>query len=198
MTAPATPASRPTIAPSSRRSGVGVFCWSMYAATAPPLSTHRQQQTLPAEMMGSAVSTPITSPPTSAGCARRSVVVLTAQVGDELFALQITQSVFELHQLDEQIVLWIDGGRMHRTLEVERQPLLDAAHVRALGQIEQQRHIEHDGCRQDAVAAQEVDLELHRIAEPPEQIDVVPAFLVVAARRIVVDPDHVAEVPIQI
>ena len=71
-------------------------------------------------------------------------------------------------------------------------------HARALREIEEQRQVEHDRRRENAVAAEEVDLELHRIAEPADQIDVVPAFLVVAARRVVVDPDDVAEVLVEI
>ena len=54
--------------------------------------------------------------------------------------------------------------------------------------------IEDDRRRQDRVATQEVDLDLHRVAEPAEDVDVVPAFLVVAARWVVVDADDVVEV----
>ena len=73
---------------------------------APPLTTHRQQHTLPAEMIGSADSTPMTTPPISAGWVYEDlVVVLTAKMRDELLALQIPQRVLQLHQLNEQIVL---------------------------------------------------------------------------------------------
>ena len=54
-------------APSAGVMGVVVFCWKRYAATTPPLTTHRQQHALPAEMIGSADSTPMTTPPMSAG-----------------------------------------------------------------------------------------------------------------------------------
>src|SRR5215813_7136324 len=53
------------------------------------------------------------------------------------------QRVFHLHQLDEQIVLRIQAGRRHRALEVERQPLLDPRHARALRQVHEQRQIQH-------------------------------------------------------
>src|SRR5437879_7560394 len=72
--------------------------------------------------------------------------------------------------------------------EVEGEPLLDAGEPRALGEVEEQGEVEHDRRRQDRIAAQEVDLDLHRIAEPPEDVDVVPPLLVVSPRRIVIDP----------
>ena len=55
------------------------------------------------------------------------VVILLAKVRDEVFANHPAQSVFQLHQLDEQVVLRIKLGRGHRRLEVEAQPLLNAA-----------------------------------------------------------------------
>ena len=36
-----------------------------------------------------------------------SVVVLQAEVGDQLFAPQVAQCIFQLHELDEQIVFGI-------------------------------------------------------------------------------------------
>ena len=48
--------------PSAGVIGVVRFCWKRYAATTPPLTTQRQQHRLPAEMIGSADSTPMTSP----------------------------------------------------------------------------------------------------------------------------------------
>src|ERR1035437_8239866 len=182
MTAPMTPARSPVTAPSLCVIGVGEFCCNRYVASTPPLMIHRQQHRFPAEMMGSAESTPITRPPMSAGCVLL-VVVFTAEMGDELFALQIPQLVLQLYQLNEEIVLRVQLRRVHRALEVERQPFLHARHAGALREIHEQRDVEDDRRREDAVSAEEIDLELHRIAEPAEQIDVVPAFLVVAARR---------------
>src|SRR2546430_1118162 len=54
-------------------------------------------------------------------------------------------------------------------------------------------------CRDSILAAPIVlDLDLHRIAEPSEDVDVVPPFLVVAAGRIVVDPHLVEHVAVQL
>src|SRR5262245_16260552 len=113
-------------------------------------------------MIGSAESQPMTSPPTIAGWAYVLVVVLTTEMRDELFALQEPQRVLQLHQLDEEIVFGIETRRVDRALEVERQPFLDAVHVRPLREIEEQGDVEDDRRGQDAVAAEEVDLQLHR------------------------------------
>src|SRR5438105_15490637 len=119
-TAPAMPASSPSKAPSAGVIGSLWPCCCKYAATTPPDTIHKQQQALPTAMMGSAESTPITRAPTRTGCAL--IVVLTAQMRDELFALEVSQRVLQLHELNEQIVLGVEIWRVHRGLEVERQP----------------------------------------------------------------------------
>ena len=48
------------------------------------------------------------------------------------------------------------------------------------------------------VAAQEIDLDLHGVAEPSEDVDVVPTLFVISARRVVVDADLVAEVAVKL
>src|SRR6266404_4407301 len=106
----------------------------------------------------------------------------------------MAKRVLELHQLDEEIVLGIQTGRGHRALEVKRKPFLDPAHTRALRKIHEQRKVEHDRRGEYRVAAQKVDLDLHRITQPAEDINVVPTLFVVATGRIIVDPHYVAEV----
>src|SRR5262245_523439 len=112
---------------------------------APPSTTHRQQQALTAPTKGSPDSAPMSAPPSSMGCSLgaggMSVVILPAEVRDQLFALQIAQRVLQLHQLNEQIVLGVQARRVHRALVVEREPLLNAAHARPLRQIQEQRGI---------------------------------------------------------
>jgi hypothetical protein len=51
---------------------------------------------------------------------------------------------------------------------------------------------------QNRVAAEKVDLDLHRVAQPAEDVDVVPGFLLVAARRVIVDADLVVDVLVEI
>src|SRR3954469_1264496 len=94
------------------------------------------------------------------------VVILQAKVGDELLSLEMAQRVLQLHELDEQIVLGIEPWRRHRRLEVEAQPLLDpeAAQFRgALREVEEQDEVEHKGCGEDGIAAEKIELDLHRI-----------------------------------
>ena len=130
-----------------------------------------------------------------------SVVVFEAQVGDEVGAHDVAKGVLELHGLDEEIVLGIEALAGLRRLEVEAQPLLYADGLerwRALGEIEEQDQVERDGRGEDGIAAEEIDLDLHRIAEPSEDVDVVPALFVVAARRVVVDADLVEDVLVEV
>src|SRR5262249_57677568 len=67
---------------------------------------------------------------------RASLVILDPEVGDLLLATQVAQRVLQLHQLNEEVVFWIERRSAHRTLEVERQPLLDSLHARTLRQVE--------------------------------------------------------------
>ena len=98
------------------------------------------------------------------------------------FAHPLAQGVLQLGLLDEDVVLGRQGrvGRL-RALEVEAEPLLHALLAGAGGEVEEQGEVEHERRREDRVAAQEVDLDLHRVAHPPEDVDVVPPLLVVAA-----------------
>src|SRR5205085_1548218 len=104
----------------------------------------------------------------------------------------------ELHQVDEDVVFGVETGRGHRRLEVEGEPLLNALHADALSEVEEEREVEDDGRGEDGVAAEEVNLDLHRVAEPAEDVYVVPALLVVAARRVVVDANDVREVFVEL
>ena len=119
-------------------------------------------------------------------------------MGDLVFAHQPAQRVLQLGLLDEQVVLGVEAGRVLRALEVERQPFLHALQPRPLGQVHEQRQVEHQRRRQDRVPAEEVDLQLHRVVQPPEDVDVVPPLLVVAPRRIIVDPHLVVDVAIEL
>src|SRR5436853_623950 len=78
--------------------------------------------------------------------------------------------VLQLHQLNEEVVFGIELGGGHGAFEVEAEPLLNAGPAGALGEIEQEREVEHDRRGEDRVAAEEVDLHLHRIAEPAEEV----------------------------
>ena len=98
-------------------------------------------------------------------------------------------------------MLGIDAGSAVRSFEVEAEPLLNAQAAqrwRAGGEIHEEDQVERERRGEDGVAAEEVYLELHRVAEPAEDVDVVPAFFVVAAGRVVVDADLVVEVLVEV
>src|SRR6266545_2017715 len=99
-----------------------------------------------------------------------------------------------LEEVVDRRLAW--GG--HRALEEEREPLLRPLLPCPLREVAEQREVEHDRRSEDRVAALEVHLDLHRVAEPPEDVDGVPAFLVVAARRVVVDRDLVVDVALEL
>src|SRR5437764_15132388 len=87
---------------------------------------------------------------------------------------------------------------MHRTLEIETEPFLNPAHSATLGQVQEQDQIQNDRRGKNAVAAQEIDFDLHGITEPSIDIDVIPSFFIVAAGRIVMDSHLVGEILVKI
>src|SRR5215472_16658481 len=85
---------------------------------------------------------------TFSGMVYSLIVIFQPQVSNQRLALQVAQRVLELHELDEQIVLRVESGRCHGGFQVETQPLLDAQPFElftALGQVEEQHQVEHDG-----------------------------------------------------
>src|SRR5688500_10094397 len=83
-------------------------------------------------------------------------------------------------------------------LEVERKPFLDAFHSGAFCKVHEDRKGECERRGKDGIAAKEIDLDLHLVAEPAKNIDVIPSFFVIAARRIVVDTDDVREIAVEV
>src|SRR6266446_6646318 len=73
----------------------------------------------------------------------RVLVVLDAEVRDLLLAHQPAQRVLQLRLLNEEVVLGVQAGGELRTLEVEREPFLNARQSRPAGEIEEQREVEH-------------------------------------------------------
>src|SRR6185437_5780442 len=119
----------------------------------------------------------------------------------QFLALQVAQRVLQLHRLNEQVVLRVESRHRHRRLEVETQPLLNSDTPqlrRTLCQIEEQDQVEHDRRCQNRVTAEEIDFNLHGVAEPAEDVDVVPTLFVITARRVVVNADLVGEFPVQL
>src|SRR6185437_8737922 len=50
---------------------------------------------------------------------------------------------------------------------------------------------------QDTIPAKEIDLDLHGITKPAKDVDVIPGFLVITMRRIIIDPDLMIKIAIQ-
>src|SRR5262249_50668433 len=90
-----------------------------------------------------------------------SLVVIEPGVVEDFLSYQDAEGVSELQVLDEQVVLGFQVRPRHRGLEVEGQPLLDPGEARPPREIQEQRQVEHHGSRQDRVAAEEVQLDLH-------------------------------------
>ena len=82
----------------------------------------------------------------------RLVVILQAQVGDELFAAQMAQGILQLHELGEEVMLRIEIGGTHGNQKIEREPFLDASVLQcaaALCHIEAEHDVEDESRRQD-------------------------------------------------
>src|ERR1700675_1754330 len=98
-------------------------------------------------------------------------------------------------------MLRIQTRRCHRRFEVEAQPFLNpetAQLWRALCEVEEENQIEHDRRGKNGVAAEEVHFDRHRIPEPSEDIDVVPTLFVVATRRVIVDPNFMENIAVEL
>jgi hypothetical protein len=74
----------------------------------------------------------------------RLVVVFQTKVRDHLLALHVSQRVLQLHELNEQVMFRVEFRCAHGALEIEREPFLDAAHAASMGEIHEQRQVQHD------------------------------------------------------
>src|SRR5258708_30049531 len=101
---------------------------------------------------------------------------------NQRLTLDMPQRVFQLHQLNKEIVLRIKPGSRHRRLPVKAQPLLNPNVLQlrsARSQIQEEDEIQSDGRGQDRIPAQKINLDLHRIAKPTEDVNVVPTLFVI-------------------
>ena len=115
-----------------------------------------------------------------------------------LLTAQVAQGVLQLGELNEEIMLRVEEGSAHRALEVEGQPFLNAAETTALRQVEEEHQVEDKWGRQDTITAEEIHLDLHGIIEPAKDVDVIPAFLVIAAWFVVMDVHLVLVLAVEI
>ena len=124
-------------------------------------------------------------------------IVIEAEVCDEVFAHDVTEGVFHLCLLNEEVVFGVEAFADLRALEVEGEPFLDAVEVCALCEVHEECKVEGDGSGEDGVTAEEVDFDLHGVSEPAEDIDVIPAFFGIATGGIIFDTDFVIVVSVE-
>ena len=102
----------------------------------------------------------------------------------------LLEQVVNGHLVNGIVVLW--------ALEEEAQEALSAVASCTVGEVHEQAQVKTQRCCEDRVAAQEVDLDLHGIAHPAKDVDVVPTLFVVVAGRIVVDAHFVEDVAVEV
>src|SRR5207253_699811 len=105
---------------------------------------------------------------------RLPLVVVEPRVVEHFLTHQDPQRVGQLQVLDEEVVLGLEIHARHRRFEVEGEPLLDAREPCALREVEEEDQVQGDRGRQDRVAAEKVDLDLHGLAEPSHNVYIVP------------------------
>lgn len=117
-----------------------------------------------------------------------------------LVTAHLADGVLEHNILFEEVVYGylVNCVVVLRALEEEAQEALCAVAACTLCKVGEEHQVEAEGSCQDRVAAEEVDLDLHGIAHPAEDVDVVPSFLVVVAGRIVVDAYFVVVVCVEV
>ena len=117
-----------------------------------------------------------------------------------LITTHLADSVLEHYILLEQVV---NGDLtlcviVHRALQEEAQEALSAKTTGTMSKVHEQTQVKAQRSCQDRITAQEVDLDLHGIAHPTKDVDIVPTLLIIIAWRIVVDAHLVIVVTIQI
>ena len=117
-----------------------------------------------------------------------------------LITSHLADSVLEHDVLVEEVVysLLALSIIVHRTLEEETQEALYAVASGACSEVHEQREVEQQRCCEDGVAAEEVDLYLHRIAHPAEYVEIIPSLLIIIARWIIVDTHLVVDISVEV
>src|SRR5580704_3406184 len=98
-------------------------------------------------------------------------------------------------------MLRIESRRSHRGLEIKTQPLLNAKTTKlraTLRQVHEQNQVKHNGRGQNGIPTKKIHLDLHRVPEPAEDVDIVPALFVVAAGWVIVYADFMSEITVEI
>ena len=117
-----------------------------------------------------------------------------------LVAAHLADGILKHGVLTVQVVdsLFSNGVVVHWRLEEETEETLCAIATGTGSKVNEQTEIETYRSSKNAVAAEEVNLNLHGIAHPSEDVDIVPRLFVVVARRIVVDTHLVIIVRVEV
>jgi len=115
-------------------------------------------------------------------------------------ATHFAESVLQHNVLLEEVVNgnFVLGVVVHRALEEEAQEALDTEAAGASSEVAEEYEVEAQRSSEDRVAAEEVDFDLHGVPIQPKMSDVIPTFLVVVARGIVVDAHFVEVVGVEV
>jgi len=122
-------------------------------------------------------------------------------MGDEIFAHDVAERVFELHVLDEEVVFRIDSGATVGVFEIEAEPFLDSQILEAWRprcEVHEEDQIERKRGCEDRVAAEKIDFKLHGVTKPAEDVDIVPTFFIIPTWRVIVDANFVVNVTIEL
>src|ERR1700722_5776135 len=91
----------------------------------------------------------------------------------------------------------IEPGSGHGRLPIKAKPFLNTQILQfrwARGEVEKEHQIQGNRRSQNGTPGQEIALVLHRIAEPTEDVDVVPTLFVITSWRIIVNPHLVIDI----
>src|ERR1700722_18741822 len=95
----------------------------------------------------------------------------------------------------------IEPGSGHGRLPVEAKPFLNTQILqfrRARSEVEEEHQIQGNRRCQNGIPAQEIDLDLHRIPKPAEDVDIVPTLFIITTWRIIVNPYLVINILVKI
>ena len=87
---------------------------------------------------------------------------------------------------------------MHRALQEEAEEALRTIATLTCSKVREQYEVEQERSSKNRVTTEEIDLYLHRITHPTENINVIPTFLIVVTRRVVIDTYLVVVIGVKI
>lgn len=117
-----------------------------------------------------------------------------------LITTHFTNSIFQNSILLEEMIdrNFVFSIIMHRTLQEETQETLDTKTSCTCSQVTQQYKVQAQRSSKNRITAKEINLNLHWIPHPSEDINIIPTFFIIITRRIVIDTYFMIVVCIQV